>query len=69
MEEAEVAGKVINPGPYIDGPRAKANVDTDGDGVPDGADGSPKNGSKNENWLKGDKDNLLFESLTKKWTK
>ena len=26
-------------------------------------------GSKNENWFKGDKDNLLFESLTKKWTK
>ena len=22
-----------------------------------------------ENWFKGDKDNLLFETLTKKWTK
>jgi len=28
-----------------------------------------KRGTKNENWFKGDKDNLLFETLTKKWTK
>ena len=40
--------KVKNPGPYIDGPRAKAGVDTDGDGVPDGVDKDPKDGSVTE---------------------
>ena len=40
--------KVKNPGPYIDGPRAKAGVDTDGDGVPDGADEDPMDGDIKE---------------------
>ena len=40
--------KVKNPGPYIDGARAKAGVDTDGDGVPDGADEDPKDGAVKE---------------------
>jgi len=38
--------KVKNPGPYIDGEKAKAGVDTDGDGVPDGADPDPLDGKK-----------------------
>ena len=39
--------KVINPGPYIDGPRGPegADVDSDGDGVPNGADPKPLDGS------------------------
>lgn len=37
---------VKNPGPYIDSERAKAGVDTDGDGVPDGADPDPHDGKK-----------------------
>ena len=36
--------------------------DEDGDGVPDWAD-------KNENWMKGNKDQLLFERLVSKWAK
>ena len=42
MEEAEVK----NPGKYAGGPRAK--FDKDGDGVPDGADKHPTDGSKHE---------------------
>ena len=38
---------IKNPGKYIDGERAKTGVDKDGDGVPDGADSHPKDGSKN----------------------
>lgn len=38
--------KVKNPGPYIDSEKAKAGVDTDGDGVPDGADPDPLDGKK-----------------------
>ena len=41
MEEEDIK----NPGPYADGARAKAGVDSDGDGVPDGADEDPKDGS------------------------
>jgi len=37
--------EIKNPGPYIDGPRAKAKVDRDGDGEPDGSDPDPKDGS------------------------
>jgi hypothetical protein len=39
--------KVKNPGPYIDGPRAKVS-DRDGDGVPDGADEDPMDGDIKE---------------------
>ncbi len=42
LEEKEIK----NPGKYIDGARSKAGVDDDGDGVPDGADKHPKDGSK-----------------------
>jgi hypothetical protein len=44
MEEEDIK----NPGPYADGARAKAGVDSDGDGVPDGADEDPKDGSIKE---------------------
>lgn len=42
MEEA----KVENPGKYAGGPRS--HFDKDGDGVPDGADKNPTDGSKHE---------------------
>lgn len=47
MEEAEVT----NPGKYAGGPRS--HFDKDGDGVPDGADKNPTDGSKKEG-LHGD---------------
>lgn len=40
--------KVKNPGPYISGEKAKAGIDSDGDGVPDGADEEPLDGSLKE---------------------
>tara|TARA_R100000995_G_C3481806_1_gene124370 strand:- start:458 stop:772 length:315 start_codon:yes stop_codon:yes gene_type:complete len=38
--------KVKNPGPYIDGERAEAGIDDDGDGIPNKADSDPRDGSK-----------------------
>jgi hypothetical protein len=40
--------KIKNPGKYADGPRAKAGVDDDGDGVPNKADKDPKDGAVQE---------------------
>tara|TARA_A100001515_G_scaffold115335_1_gene96941 strand:+ start:2289 stop:3005 length:717 start_codon:yes stop_codon:yes gene_type:complete len=40
--------EIKNPGKYIDGERAKAGADDDGDGVPDGADKDPKDGAVQE---------------------
>lgn len=40
--------KIKNKGKYADGAKAKAGVDDDGDGVPDGADKDPKNGAVKE---------------------
>lgn len=48
QEEAEV----VNPGKYAGGPRS--HFDKDGDGVPDGADKNPTDGSKKEEGLYGD---------------
>ena len=45
MEEEE---KVKNPGKYMGGGRQKAGVDDDGDGVPNKADKSPKDGDIKE---------------------
>ena len=39
---------IKNPGPYMGGPRQEAGVDDDGDGVPNGADKDPKDGSVTE---------------------
>ena len=44
LEEDEIK----NPGKYIDGPRAKAGADDDGDGVPNKADKDPKDGAVKE---------------------
>ena len=54
--EAELEEKkgIKNPGKYIDGERAKAGVDKDGDGVPDGDDSDPKDGAKNESMIQED---------------
>lgn len=46
-EAMEEKKDVANPGKYAGGPRA--SFDKDGDGVPDGADKSPMDGSKHEN--------------------
>lgn len=43
--------KIKNPGKYADGPRAKAGVDDDGDGVPNKADKDPKDGAIKESRL------------------
>lgn len=40
--------KIKNPGKYAGGPRAKAGVDDDGDGVPNKADKDPKDGAVQE---------------------
>jgi len=125
-KENKVMAEVKNPGKYKTG--MKAGYDTDGDGVPDGADKDAKDGAiqeeeqtkeetvdegkdkpcpkckkvkceahcpgagkrddqedideshcpgkrddekeeTNENWFKGNKDQLLFERLVQKWTK
>lgn len=50
MEEAET---IKNPGKYAGGPRAA--FDKDGDGVPDGADKNPADGSKQEEGIHLDK--------------
>ena len=47
VEELEEE-KVKNPGKYIKGPRTKAGVDDDGDGVPNKADKDPKDGAVKE---------------------
>lgn len=63
-----------------EGLEEEAKPDGDGDGVPpwaDEDDDDPKVGSKekdkkeetNENWFHGDKNQVLFETLTKKWAK
>ena len=53
LEEAEELEeeKVKNPGKYIKGPRTKAGVDDDGDGVPNKADKDPKDGAVKESRL------------------
>ena len=59
-------------------PVGQEDSDVDNDGDVDSSDKYLMNRRKTiqakikqqkENWFKGDKDNLLFESLTKKWTK
>lgn len=50
VEELEEK-KVKNPGKYIKGPRTKAGVDDDGDGVPNKADKDPKDGAVKESRL------------------
>lgn len=40
--------EVKNPGPYAGGQKAKLGLDDDGDGVPDGVDKDPKDGSVKE---------------------
>jgi len=52
MKEADVK----NPGPYIDGPRAKAGVDDDGDGVPNKADKNSTDGDIQEKMKKDSPD-------------
>lgn len=53
LEDVEVVEeeKIKNPGKYADGPRAKAGVDDDGDGVPNKADKDPKDGAIKESKL------------------
>lgn len=59
LSEAELAvekmmeedSDIKNPGKYSDGAKEKAGVDDDGDGVPNGADKKPKDGSVNEHKL------------------
>ena len=46
--QADLEEEVENPGKYIDGPRAKAGVDNDGDGVPNKADEDPNDGAVQE---------------------
>ena len=41
-------GEIKNPGKYMGGEKQKAGVDDDGDGVPDGADEDPEDGSVQE---------------------
>ena len=63
--------EIKNPGEYIDGAKAKAGVDDDGDGVPDGADKDPKDGAIKESikdHIKS-KNQTLSEQLMKKWFK
>ena len=70
-EEPTVEEKIKNPGKYIDGEKAKAGVDDDGDGVPDGADKDPKDGAVKES-IKDHiktKNQTLSEQLMKKWFK
>ena len=70
-EEPTVEEEIKNPGKYIDGEKAKAGVDDDGDGVPDGADKDPKDGAVKENikdHIKS-KNQTLSEQLMKKWFK
>jgi hypothetical protein len=45
LEENLEEKKIKNPGKYIDGPRADAGVDNDGDGVPNRADPKPNDGA------------------------
>lgn len=40
--------KIKNPGKYYGGDKQKAGIDSDGDGVPDGADKEPEDGSIQE---------------------
>ena len=40
--------EIKNAGKYIDGEKAKAGIDDDGDGVPDGDDKDPKDGAVQE---------------------
>ena len=69
-EESPHAGKTgeqAHPGKTCDEAHGEEKSDSkkpdeDGDGVPDWAD-------KNENWMKGNKDQLLFERLVSKWAK
>ena len=44
----KITEKVENPGKYMGGARQKAGIDDDGDGVPNKADKSPKDGSVKE---------------------
>jgi len=70
-EEPTVEEEIKNPGKYIDGEKAKAGVDDDGDGVPDGADKDPKDGAVKESvkdHIKT-KNQTLSEQLMKKWFK
>lgn len=71
MEEDD---DIKNPGKYAKGTKAKMGIDSDGDGVPNGADKNPKDGSVKENRLSisksiSDMDNIIesvFENLKKK---
>ena len=78
-EELEETG-VKNPGKYKTG--REAGYDRDGDGVPNGADSDPNDGSKNESKIQTPeqentlyesrftpRNNRLFEKLVKQWTK
>ena len=75
LEEQELEEKVENPGPYSGGERQKKGVDTDGDGVPDGADEEPEDGSVQEEQkveqepLKEWWDSSIYNKLLKEYTK
>ena len=56
-EDKEDKKKIKNPGPYIDSERAKA-IDADGDGVPNGADPYPRDGSRDGSKKKMNKESL-----------
>lgn len=45
--------EIKNPGEYIHGAKAKLGIDSDGDGVPNGADKNPNDGSIHEDSLDG----------------
>ena len=76
LTEVEQAVEDIkNKGEYFGGEKQKLGVDSDGDGVPDGADKNPKDGSIKENRLTIDRalknmdsiiDNLTEGTLKKK---
>lgn len=53
MDEVEIK----NAGEYINGPKAKLGIDSDGDGVPNGADKNPHDGSIHEDSL----ENAIYE--------
>ena len=65
--EAELEEKkgIKNPGKYIDGPRTKAGIDDDGDGIPNKPDSHPKDGARNESMIQEDLGALagLFQNI------
>ncbi len=68
ISQDENDSDIENPGKYIDGERAKAGQDDDGDGVPNSVDPDPKNGAIG---AKSKKSNIKKEnnSMTTKITK